>query len=249
MVPTVINGKWELLLPEYRAARPDWTTDKGWERVRLDAMHRNLRRGDVLFDIGAEEGDLSALFASWIAPEGAMVLFEPNPKVWPNIRAIWDANALPPPLGWFVGFASDRTELEPPNLDIHLEPSDVWPSCVYGGMVGDHGFRHLAEEADATPQITLDDFVRGSDIYPDVITIDVEGAERSVLLGAFDVLAKVKPLVFVSVHPAFLRDLYRESPDNLHALMAAHGYTGIHLGTDHEEHWAFFHPEGRGFVE
>lgn len=248
MIPVTVNGQWELLLPEHRAARPDWTTEKGWERARLDAMHRNLKSGDIVFDIGAEEGDLSALFASWIAPEGGVVLFEPNPKVWPNIRAIWEANELPPPLGWFVGFASDRTELEPPNLDIVLDAGDVWPSCVYGELIGDHGFRHLAEQADATPQITLDDFVKGSDTYPDVITMDVEGAERAVLLGAFDVLAKMRPLVFVSVHPSFMRDLYREDPDNLHALMAAHGYTGVHLGTDHEEHWAFFHPEGRELV-
>lgn len=229
MRPTRILDRWELLLPEHRAERPQWPY---WEKVRLEAMHANIQPGDVVFDVGAEEGDLSALFATWGA---RLTLFEPNPKVWPNIKAIWDANDLDMPLFCWPGFASDKTETL--GQTAHIEQ---WPSCAYGLMIGNHGFRHLAEEAAVTPQIKLDEVG-----VPDVITIDVEGAEWFVLKGAEGILENERPLVFVSIHPEFMRDLYEMKDADLHDFMKQRGYQGKHLGTDHEEHWAFWRPDGR----
>lgn len=254
MTPTVINDRWTLLLPEHRAARPEWAT--GWEVARINSMHANLRAGDVVIDVGAEEGDLSALWASWGC---GVVLVEPNPRVWPNIRAVFDANRLSHRVaGCFAGFASDRTVLDPPNLDIPEGERGGWPECAYGPVIGDHGFRHLAQEADATPQITLDDLCvrhlgpgeRGPGgtlralAVPSALTIDVEGAELVVLRGAARLLAEGGPLVWVSVHHEFMGDMYGHSFADIAELMGGYGYTGRLLGEDHEEHWLFC-PAGR----
>src|SRR5882724_6033705 len=93
--PTLINGKWQLLLPKHRADRPEWKT--GWEVERLDALRASIEPGKLVFDVGAEEGDMSALYALWGAQ---VVLFEPNERVWPNIRAIWEANRLELPFDY-----------------------------------------------------------------------------------------------------------------------------------------------------
>lgn len=256
MKGTLVNGRWSLLLPDHRAARPQWGhwVDEsgkerfGWEVERLDAMARNVHPGDVVFDVGAEEGDISALLAMW-SSGGGVVLIEPNPKVWGNIGAIWAANRLPDPLACFVGFASDVTKV-PEESDVgkvFASAGGVWPDAAFGPVIGDHGFRHLAEEADVTPQRRLDDIAAGLGTTPDVITIDVEGAELKVLAGAEWILAELRPLVFVSIHPEFLRDLYGAIRDDVLDLMAGHGYQAEHLATDHEEHVAFWHPEGRRF--
>ena len=241
MVPTLINGTWEVLLPAHRAARTEW---RWWERARLASMYRNLRRGDVLIDVGAEEGDMSSLFARWIDP-GGVVLIEPNPKVWPNIRAIWEANALPKPRAWFVGFAGHETNLSPPHSDVDSHDRHGWPACAYGDVIGDHGFRGYRDERGRTPTVRLDDLAATSDITPDAITMDVEGAEWAVLEGAEHLLREVRPMVWISIHPSFLRDTYGLNRCDVLRFMEERGYEGYPIATDHEEHWAFSHPDGR----
>jgi len=73
-------------------------------------------------------------------------------------------------------------------------------------------------------QRTLDAFCRSQGIRPDVIKIDVEGAEFSVLEGAREILAEARPLLVVSIHPQHLKALGRDAAE-LHALAEASGYT------------------------
>ena len=246
MIPCRLNGKWDLTLPDHRAARPEWTT--GWEVERLDAMHSVIQPGDTVVDVGAEEGDMSALCAQWAGPTGNMVLVEPNPKVWPNIRAIWEHNDdLAPVLKWFVGFAARTTDLDPPMNDVNefwngTAGHSEWPNCAYGPLIGDHGFRQLYQQADATPTTRLDHLVNGVD----VITMDVEGSEMEVLAGARAILSTWKPVVFVSIHPQFMVDQFDTHPLALYDYMWHElGYKSEHLATDHEVHVVFWHPEAR----
>lgn len=276
MIPTTINERWTLLLPEHRAVRAEWPV---WEKERLAAMHEVLAHNgtltdgpeicrDLVYDIGAEEGDFPALWASWGAD---VVLVEPNPKVWPNIRAIFEANELEDRLrGWWVGFAGDSTSndgrsaaqlrdwIEEHVLDPGIE-SDVheavgaaaysparWPQCAYGRIIGDHGFLVLPERPDC-PSRTIDELAVEYG-EPTVITIDVEGAELTVLRGAVAVLSESRPAVFVSVHidmPWIDEKYPGDTGDKVAEYMQGLGYAGRHLATDHEEHWEWRHPEGR----
>lgn len=239
MIPTLINGRWNLMLPAHRAARPQWNIDNGgWELERLAAMNDRISKGDVVFDVGAEEGDFPALYASWGAD---VVLFEPNWRVWPNIRVIWEANNLEHPWGFFVGFACNQTELRPEEMEsIFGEPDDEgWPACAWGPVIGDHGFRNVCERFHDTPQVKIDDYCVMAGTTPNVLTLDVEGAELEVLKGAERTLREHRPSVFVSIHPEFIRDMYGQTADDVHAFMAGVGYSGTHLATDHEEHWHF----------
>lgn len=245
-----INGRWKLNLPEHRAERPQWPW---WEATRLAAMHHFIQPGDVVYDIGAEEGDFPALFASW----GAYVaLVEPNPRVWPNIKAIFDNNRrwideapddrLAPLgdqiIGSFVGFASDHCEDasngQAPWGHARYIGQD-WPNCAYGEVIGDHGFRHLAQETDTTPQITIDALAEFLVLAPDHITMDIEGAEFHALTGASRVLRECRPYVWASIHGKALYDFFGKNGADVLQLMAEHGYEGVFLTEDHEAHWLF----------
>lgn len=235
MVRTMINKRWELILPEHRAARGevwDW-----WEAERMASMREHLGPGDVVYDIGAEEGDMPGLWASWGCD---VALFEPNPRVWPNIRAIWEANDFPQPLGCFVGFAGDTDR----DADRQLAGTGwhfgEWPTAAYGPLIGDHGFLNLCERPDV-PVITLN---TASTIIdpPTALTIDVEGAELAVMMGAVAVvLTQHRPKVWLSIHPTFMGEMYGTNPSQIHTLMADLGYEGTLLADDHEAHW-FFDP-------
>lgn len=202
-------------------------------------MALNIGPGDVVLDCGSEEGDLSALIASWIGPrDGGIVLFEPNPRVFSNIKYIWDANDLKQPLAFFPGFAGDFNR----HLDtVHMER---WPDSAYGPVISDHGFCQLNERPDI-PAIRIDDLVGMSGVLPTVLNLDVEGSEGSVLDGAIDTLRELKPLVYASLHPEFMREQYNRDVQEIHDYMGHLGYRVKHLATDHEQHYVWHHPFGR----
>lgn len=237
MIPTMIAEQWEIILPEHRAARGDeWKT---WERERLESMYEHVGVGDVVYDIGAEEGDFPGLYALWGA---SVALFEPNPRVWPNIRAIWEANAFPDPLGCFVGFAGPSDTPAVDQLQGTGWHFGEWPTCAYGPLIGDHGFMVIPERPDV-PVIRLD--TAASLITPPTaITIDVEGAEFVVLQGATAVLKGFRPKVWVSVHPdAWIRNV-GGSAGELFGLMDSLDYEATLLADTHEAHWYFAPREG-----
>jgi hypothetical protein len=141
-----------------------------------------------------------------------------------------------------------------PSTTMHGFRSGVmWPRCAYWPVIPDHGFRHLAEQADATPQIRLDDYVARTGIVPGAITIDVEGAEYAVLEGARHTLDAHRPMVWASLHTRpganFLGDYFGKTEADLKDLMKAAGYRRRYLCTDHEVHYMFMPDETATFEE
>ena len=58
MVRMLLNGKYELSIPDHRAARPQWLPENGgWEAARTDAMAERIDEDDTVFYVGAEEGE------------------------------------------------------------------------------------------------------------------------------------------------------------------------------------------------
>lgn len=237
------NGEHSLMLPDHVA---DWDATADWERVRFASMQERLTTDMVLFDVGTEHGSLSAVYARWCK---AMVLFEPNPEFWPNIRMTWEANDLPMPLGCFVGLVGDfgnpTTSVVGGSqaiADYDADMIDGWPACAWADIETPamaYRYLHNEKHAATTARTTLDEWVNRYSIEPDAITIDVEGAELEVLRGALDILTVDRPLVWVSVHPDLMARDYNTSPERLESWMSICDYTGTHLGTDHEQHWLY----------
>jgi len=235
MVLATLNGQFDIILPMHRAQRPEWYTPEGWEKKRLATMYEYISARDdhMVFYVGAEEGEMPALCSLWGAD---VVLFEPNAKVWPNIRAIWDANGLIPPAGYFVGFASNSTEEDPPNLDFEVGDRDGWPVCAYGPVIGDHGFRELYQESSAVPQIKIDDYVKRTGLVPTIITFDCEGSDWQVMRGAENTVREHKPLIIGSVHPEFMFHQYGEYAAEFRRWIKDFGYRETILDYQHELH-------------
>ncbi len=221
-----INGRWPLELPEHRAARPEWPW---WEATRLAAMNTVIGPNSVVYDVGGEEGDFPALWSSWGAE---VVIAEPNPRVWSNIKWIFEHNNLKDPLVAYQGFFGDTGE---PIVHERFQ----WPESASGPLIADHGFCQLNERPDL-PRTTIDHVTEATK-PPSVITIDVEGSELHVLQGAADTLETWKPDVFVSIHPQFMAEQYgiENGVDAIKALMESYNYEATFLTTDHEEHWWF----------
>lgn len=186
------NPEWTFLFPDTIA---DWDAITGWEEERLLSMQAHLKPGMVLYDVGTEHGWLSAVYGAFTG-HGNMVLIEPSPEMWINIRKTWEANGFDDPIASFQMFCG----ASPSTLSRFAPP---WPECSDGFAEADEcpamAYRYIGDAE--IPTTTIDQIVTSTKRPPDAITVDVEGFEIAVMRGAEMTLLKHRPLVWISVHP------------------------------------------------
>ena len=239
MEQVMVNDKWPLWMNPNRVAKPWWPF---WEKERLAKTNEIITdilqtRTPVVYEIGAEEGDFPALYGTWGAE---VVMIEPSPFSWPQIRAHWEANVDRSPAGWFVGLLSDRDTTV--RTDYDDTDRDGWPVCAYQPQQPEYGFRHIWEHAKNTNQRRLDTLIASQGWpQPDLLCIDVEGAEGHVLRGATRTLTETRPHVIISLHYQAMANHYQTTAEEaVHRFMSGLGYAGYHLEqTLHEDHWWF----------
>lgn len=227
MVEAVLNGKYKMTLPKHRADRPEWYTDKGWEAPRLDRLHKEIKKqkNPIVYYVGAEEGEMCALAAMW----GAKVLmFEPNAKVMPNIKAIWEANKLPLDDLFYPGFAGN---------EIKDSQELVKVADIEGEVIHDHGFKELQANAITHLPVTkIDSMAGNTGLIPTIITMDVEGAEFEVLKGAEQTIVNHHPTILLSLHPEFLREFWGVYSRDVRNWIIDRGYKETLIDYEHEVH-------------
>jgi FkbM family methyltransferase len=227
-VDILFNGIWPVRIPKFLHDYHSWWDF--WEIHCHLSMQKHLQPGMILYDVGAFDGWQSAVFSQMVGGPENIVLIEPVPEMWSNTRETWRQNNLAPPRGAFVGFAGD-----------YDKPSEtfenMWPTGIdYSQMLKAIKFRLMHEHVD-TPCLKIDSMP-----FPkaDALHIDVEGAELKVLQGAEKLLREKKPLVWLAIHPEFMRDRFNTEELKLHQFMFDMGYRkGTHLATDHESHWFY----------
>ena len=227
------GGKWPLQVEWKRKVRNDF---ENWEKEFILVYVANLRKDDVVFDIGAEYGEWAALAATIVS--GSQVhIFEPNIPAWRRIKKVWNHNRLSNPGGCWAGFVSNQTSL--PSLN--TSNLNTWPNL--GIEDEEVKFENLLEHKDI-PSITVDDYVQILDAKPTILMMDIEGAEGLALEGAVNTLRNHKPIVFVSIHPTMLPQFGSEVKDIM-SFFSSLNYNSYLISSDHEEHWVFWHPNSR----
>ena len=227
MKPRRINDTYDLIVTD---AVAEWDAPSSWERDRIADTIDRLGPNDTLMDIGAEHGWISGLYAKYIGCQ--MILVEPSPEFWPNIRLVWEHNDLPEPALCVRAFMG----AEPPATKYWWHQG--WPTEAKGAETGAMAYRSIASghaESQFIPVLRVDDFP----IIPSALTIDVEGAELLVLQGAKRTLERDRPTVWCSVHPDLMERDYNSTPNQLMEYMAGCGYRKHFIATDHEMHYRF----------
>jgi FkbM family methyltransferase len=186
------------------------------EGAFVERMLQSLRRGDVCWDVGANIGVATLLLAGW--GHGVRVhAYEPEPR---NARRLGENVRL-------NGLEGSVTIHE---LALSSESRTI-PLRIQGDLgTGTHSILSDGVEGDAVAVVAA----RADDLRtvpaPDLIKVDVEGAEMRVLRGAEDLLRRgtVRDL-FIEVHPArLLRDGTPE--EEMERWLAHLGYTPVGRG-------------------
>jgi FkbM family methyltransferase len=160
------------------------------EPEQTESMHRELNEGDVFFDIGANVGYYSILASKLVGKDGSVIACEP---VIRNLAFLQQHVVLNKAEN--VRILAFACSSENGTARFSLGPNSAMGQLTRGG------------EADVlVPTLTLDTIAQEMDLLPDVLKIDVEGAEFGVLQGAMEILKRRKPTIFLSTHSIELRE-------------------------------------------
>lgn len=175
----------------------DLITERSWCRGKHEpAIQQAVRQltgpGTVFYDVGAHIGS----YALPAARAGAQVIaFEPDPENASRLRAHVHRNQLQDGIQVVQAAVWSRHQ---GNISFRRG----LPRSQGGVSWQDHHPILASGEVIEVQVCSLDDFVRSGAPAPNIIKIDVEGAESEVLKGASDVLLTHRPALIVEVHTA-----------------------------------------------
>lgn len=197
-----------------------------WNPVEYEAFRQVLRPGDVAFDIGANVGAYTVLFAQWVGVAGQVHAFEPAPDAFRGLRRHLELNHL----GEIV-------------VVHRVAVSDQIGEASFVGT-GSDGTNHLLSRSESevrvirVPTTTVDAVCAESGACPRLLKIDVEGAELAVLRGARHTIARMDrdAGIFVEMHPTAWR-LQGLTADDIRAELATQNLRAVAL-RETAEPWA-----------
>jgi FkbM family methyltransferase len=165
------NGNTFLLYPHHVVDR-NLILEGVWEHHVTRAMQRHLAAGDIFYDVGSNIGYNTVLAARLVGETGHVVSFEPNPEVAERLRGNLARNALENVHVVEACVSASGAD----RLQLNLPPPSV-PNPGRATTLPTEGF--TAVECAA---VRVDTLVEAGRIPPpNVIKIDVEGAELDVL--------------------------------------------------------------------
>lgn len=157
-------------------------------------------RGKTVFDVGANAGFYTMAFSRLVGPEGAVFAFEPLGRNCDKIvrhlamNRITNARLVQCALADRPGFSAFQLGLSDFEGKIAASGRYIVPTSTLDAIIAD---------------------VSGS--APDLVKIDVEGAEASVLRGAGKLMSERKSVLLIALHGT-------DSQIECFEILQSHGY-------------------------
>jgi FkbM family methyltransferase len=187
-----------------------------YEEAPTGLMAAELKPGAIVLDIGAHVGLHTLMFSRCVGPTGRVIAIEPSPA---------NAKLLREHLAWNSCYnvevieAAVGDEIGHVNFTFRSDPTD--PGAFANSLAYDIGGKSSTIRMTTIDALCID-------CAPDLIKIDVEGAELFVLRGARETLDRLAPTLMVAVHPEPMR-MMGTTPSELISFLEVHSYEGHHL--------------------
>ena len=166
-----------------------------YEAKLAGAVAEAVRTGDVCYDVGAYRGFFSGVFA--LAGARSVIAFEPFPDNFAQLERLGINNPQLP-------ITLDRVAVGKEN---GVAEFNIMPDSSMGKLTSSAFQAEATRSGELTVQLRTIDSLLAEGKYPapQVMKIDVEGAEVDVLQGAWKTLEANRPVLFIEAHSELLR--------------------------------------------
>ncbi|MBN1189230.1 MAG: FkbM family methyltransferase [Dehalococcoidales bacterium] len=184
---------------------------RNYEPFETDLIKKEIKRGDVLLDIGANIGYYTLIFARSAGEEGRVFAFEPEPSNFSLLKKNVEANGY------------KNVELVQKAVSNETGKSRLFLSR---GRSVDH---RIFDPQDGRRQIDievtrLDDYFKDYSGKIDFIKIDVQGAEGAVIEGMPAILKNHPVKIAMEFNPYILR-ASGVDPEKCLQILTGYGFT------------------------
>jgi FkbM family methyltransferase len=194
--PVEVRGNRMYLDPDDQAITP-WLRKGVWEPLETMLFEGEIEAGDIVVDVGANVGYYTLIAANKVGPQGRVYAFEPDPDAFALLQANIELNALTNVVAIDKALAA-----EPGRMELFRSSSNLGDHRLY-----DPGDGRTAVTVEVTTMDAALADVRGIDL----IKIDTQGAECSILAGAGAVLERERDAgIIMEYTPKFIRAFGQE---------------------------------------
>jgi len=176
------------------------------EAAEVAALKTFVRPGTMAIDVGANIGFFTRRLAEWVRPGGLVIAIEPETRNFESLKAMLSRRGL--------------VNVEPLQA-VAAEAAGTLKLQINAVHPADH---RISETGTAVRAVTLDGLAEEQG-WPEVslLKIDVQGAEERVLRGAFEIVRRWHPTIFMEVDEAALTAM-GSSAQSLLRLVGGLGY-------------------------
>lgn len=161
----------------------------------------HVENGDLVLDVGAHYGEYAVLFAALVGNQGRVVSFEPDDDARPMLSANVALNHFADRVTIEKLAAFDRVT----ELPFFARGGNAQSSLARTGLGGSDSDADVQKYSVST--IRLDEYItRASLSMPNVMKVDVEGAELHALRGA-EGIVRSNALILCELHPYAWKEL------------------------------------------
>ena len=193
-----------------------------WEPTVMLALRDLCKPGTVVFDVGGNMGGLTSAMSRLVGPKGTVCTFEASPRI----------------IGYLQGnvVAQGHHNVTVYHRAVYSKSNEI--VTIYDG---DHLNDSIYAEQSPTKvgrpvkTLALDDFCDATGFSPDVIKMDIEGAEYDALIGSVRMVERN--------HPHFLLE-QQASDMRCFDFLAARGYITIDLSNYRQIRTMADYPQG-----
>jgi FkbM family methyltransferase len=174
-----------------------WFYGSKRERDTLLFIQKVVATGDTVFDVGANIGYLTTLFAHLVGESGRVVAFEPGennlPYLATNVAQYPNISVVRKAVSTTCGRAEFMLEdLSGQNNSLISDVTILVQNSNAAGVTP----RTIKVQVET---VSIDHLCATEKLVPSVIKIDVEGAELMVLKGMDNVLRQVTPIIIAEI--------------------------------------------------
>jgi FkbM family methyltransferase len=158
-----------------------------WEPAMQKIMVNMVKPGQVVYDLGANNGMHGLLMAGLVGDKGVVYNFEPLEE---NIKEINENFAL----NGITNFRNVQAAVSDKNGNEHFVVTEHHKQ----GFISTGG--NAAQTTVEVKIITLDGFIKSGNPGPSFIKIDIEGAEGPALNGFAETIGQYLPVMIIELH-------------------------------------------------
>jgi len=156
------------------------------------AIKKYCRPGMVIYDVGANIGYVSLIFAKQVGEKGKVIAFEPLPENLQRLQKNITLNGLGSRITCVQAAVVDK-----PGSITFL----VHSSGAMGKAQGSLGREEQYVAQITVPAVALDDLIFLQNYpQPDLVKMDIEGGEVLAIQGMQKTLTEVQPILLIEIH-------------------------------------------------